>query len=439
MLGDLFGRRDLRITSLWCMGMNQHTRGTAINCLVHGIHLLSGHFGRPGDAPTSLTGQPSACGTVREVGTLCHCCPAAAGRQRAPARRKLWNVPRGRIIPDRHHTVRCSSVLHPFARRRRGATSRHALGAGDQPRPDAAEPAQAVQPQAGAGGQVPDRLGRLSDRDDALADLILPSAMWVEKNGMYGNSERRTQQWFKMVEPPGEARDDCWQTIAVAHRCSNWGTGHEGQATASSCSTSKTRRAAVPIWEWERITTTSTSTSTCSRSTASSHVQAQGPRPVRRVRQGARPALAGGRAAGRHVARDALPLQRRSTIPTWPRAREFQFYHSVTKDDRAQIWFRPYEPPPEMPDEEYPFWLNTGRVLEHWHTGTMTRAFPSCSARAAGVCRDAPRRRARAGHSARRHGARRVAPRPIDLPVWINGRGKPPRGQVFVPFFDETS
>src|SRR5690606_7015020 len=75
MLAELFGRRDVRITSLWCMGMNQHTRGTAINCLVHGIHLLSGHFGRPGDAPTSLTGQPSACGTVREVGTLCHLLP----------------------------------------------------------------------------------------------------------------------------------------------------------------------------------------------------------------------------------------------------------------------------------------------------------------------------------------------------------------------------
>ena len=52
-LADLFGQRALKITSLWCMGMNQHTRGTAINDLVHGVHLLSGHFGKPGDAPTS--------------------------------------------------------------------------------------------------------------------------------------------------------------------------------------------------------------------------------------------------------------------------------------------------------------------------------------------------------------------------------------------------
>jgi nitrate reductase (cytochrome) len=73
MLADLFANREIRITSLWCMGMNQHTMGTAVNSLVHGVHLLSGHFGRPGDAPTSLTGQPSACGTVREVGTLAPC------------------------------------------------------------------------------------------------------------------------------------------------------------------------------------------------------------------------------------------------------------------------------------------------------------------------------------------------------------------------------
>ncbi|MBL9140749.1 MAG: molybdopterin-dependent oxidoreductase, partial [Phycisphaerae bacterium] len=72
MLGELFARQDIRINSFWCMGFNQHTRGTAINCIVHGIHLLSGHFGKPGDAATSLTGQPSACGTAREVGTLCH-------------------------------------------------------------------------------------------------------------------------------------------------------------------------------------------------------------------------------------------------------------------------------------------------------------------------------------------------------------------------------
>ena len=96
MLADLFGRRDLRITSLWCMGVNQHTRGTAMNTLIHGIHLLSGHFGRPGDAPTSLTGQPSACGTAREVGTLAHTLPGGRVVAKEPHRRQaeeLWKLP----------------------------------------------------------------------------------------------------------------------------------------------------------------------------------------------------------------------------------------------------------------------------------------------------------------------------------------------------------
>ncbi len=100
-LADWFGRRDLKITSLWCMGMNQHTRGTAINALVHAVHLLSGHFGRPGDAPTSLTGQPSACGTVREVGTLAHALPGGRVVPNAKHRAEVeahWGVPAGRIL-----------------------------------------------------------------------------------------------------------------------------------------------------------------------------------------------------------------------------------------------------------------------------------------------------------------------------------------------------
>ena len=109
MLGKLFGRRDIRITSLWCMGVNQHTRGTAMNSLIHGVHLLSGHFGKPGDAPTSLTGQPSACGTAREVGTLAHTLPGgrvvANDAHRAQSE-EYWNLPPGRInAKPGYHTI----------------------------------------------------------------------------------------------------------------------------------------------------------------------------------------------------------------------------------------------------------------------------------------------------------------------------------------------
>ena len=109
LLGYLFANPKIRITSTWFMGMNQHTRGTAINRLVHAIHLLSGHFGKPGDAPTSLTGQPSACGTAREVGTLCHTLPGGRLVAKEPHRQQCeahWNLPAGRINPvPGYHTV----------------------------------------------------------------------------------------------------------------------------------------------------------------------------------------------------------------------------------------------------------------------------------------------------------------------------------------------
>ncbi|MGW8194285.1 MAG: molybdopterin-dependent oxidoreductase, partial [Desulforhopalus sp.] len=59
-LAALYGDPSLKVTSFWCMGMNQHTRGTWINNLVYNIHLLVGKISTPGNSPFSLTGQPSA-------------------------------------------------------------------------------------------------------------------------------------------------------------------------------------------------------------------------------------------------------------------------------------------------------------------------------------------------------------------------------------------
>ena len=105
-----------RITSLWCMGMNQHTRGTAINHLVHGIHLLSGPLGQAGRrAAEPDRPAVSACGTAREVGTLSHA-PArrpAGGQRRSTARRprRSGTCPRGRINAEARlpHGARCGS------------------------------------------------------------------------------------------------------------------------------------------------------------------------------------------------------------------------------------------------------------------------------------------------------------------------------------------
>jgi nitrate reductase (cytochrome) len=441
MLGELFGRRDVRITSLWCMGANQHTRGTAINCLLHAIHLLSGHFGRPGDAPTSLTGQPSACGTVREVGTLCHLLPGGLLIAKAEDRAKaetLWNVPAGRIKPTPgHHTV---LLFERFC------TSADQGGDIDTLWVQVTNPGQTLpnlHKLFNGKAELKDKFLIVSDvyptATTRLADLILPSAMWVEKNGMYGNSERRTQQWFKMVQPPGEARDDCWQTIAVARRLHEM--GHPGMVDKDGRFLLEVRDDSgqpVPVWEWERYYDVNVD-----------RFLLEEYRPFTRLKQ-----------------KDVAPYEEyvRERGLRWPvvqqadgtwretrfrfsafddpyvrNGKEFEFYHSITGDGRAMIWFRPYEDPPEMPDAEYPFWLNTGRVVEHWHSGTMTRRVPELQRAVPRAYvemnpADASRLGIHRGDMVRIESRRGK----IDLPVWINGRGKPPIGQVFVPFFDET-
>lgn len=441
LLADLFGDRTKKITSLWCMGMNQHTRGTAINNLVHALHLLSGHFGTPGNAPTSLTGQPSACGTAREVGTFAHGLPGglrvddAEGRKKAE---KIWNLPDGRIHDKLglHTVAMWESFCKPSAE---GGTL-------DTLWVQVTNPGQTM-PNLNAlfrkkEGQN-EKFLIVSDvyptATTALADLILPSAMWVEKNGMYGNSERRTQQWFRQVRPPGEARDDCWQTIAVSRKL--FDLGHAGMKDKDGRWLFETKGKdgrEVPIWQWERYYDVNVDERLFEEY----------------------------RAFSKFKHKDLAPYQEyvKSRGLRWPviqqadgswketrwrfaehgdvyveKGKGFDFYHSVSKDGRAQIWSHPYTPPPEVPDAEYPFWLCTGRVIEHWHSGTMTMRIPPLRRAMPGAYVElspADAKRLGIGQGERvliesRRGK-------LELNAWIDGRGVPPEGSVFVPFFDET-
>ncbi len=441
MLADLFGNRDLKITSLWCMGMNQHTRGTAVNCLVHGVHLLSGHFGRPGDAPTSLTGQPSACGTVREVGTLAHALPGGrvvAKEEHRQQTEEFWNLPAGRVnaVPG-YHTVK---MWEQFC------TPSDQGGDIDTIWVQVTNPGQTLpnlNKLFNAKEGLDDKFLIVSDvyptATTQLADLILPSAMWVEKNGVFGNSERRTQQWFKMVEPPGEARDDVWQTIAVARRL--FDRGFEGMKDRDGRFLFDVRDEAgneVPVWDWNRYYDVNvdkqlfeeyrqfTTMKHKDLAPYDEYVKARGLRwPVIEQEDGSwkETKFRFSEGLDSYVEEGA----------------GFQFYHSSTNDDRAQIWFNPWEPPAELPDEQFPLMLTTGRVLEHWHTGSMTRRIPQLnrampSAYVEMHVEDARSRGISAGDNVKVE-SRRGA---LSLPVWLDGRGSPPQGTVFIPFFDES-
>ncbi|MBA2661017.1 MAG: molybdopterin-dependent oxidoreductase [Bradymonadaceae bacterium] len=440
LLGELFGRRDLRITSTWCMGLNQHTRGTAANSLVHGIHLLSGHFGKPGDAPMSLTGQPSACGTVREVGTLAHALPGGRVVANAAHRKEseeFWNVPEGRIDakPGYHTLLMWEKFSTP---KEQGGDISTIWVQVTNPGQTLPNLNKLFYPSR----KIDDKFLIVSDvymtATAKHADLVLPSAMWVEKNGMVGNSERRTQQWFKMVEPPGEARDDCWQTIAVAHRLLE--LGHEGMKDKDGrfiFAVKDAKGQEVPIWRWERYYDVNVDRHLFEEyrkftpykhkhlAPYDEYVKARGLRwPVVEQKDGSW--------------RETEFRFAEFDDPFVEKGKGFQFYHSVTGDDRALIWFHPYEAAPEEPDAEFPFWLCTGRVLEHWHSGTMTMRVPQ-------LRRAMPQayieiNRADAKKLSIANGELVIVESrrgKLELAAWIEGRGNPPVGSLFVPFFDE--
>ena len=114
---------------------------------------------------------------------------------------------------------------------------------------------------------------------------------------------------------------------------------------------------------------------------------------------------------------------------------EVQFYGH--KDNKAVIFALPYEPPAESPDEEYNLWLSTGRVLEHWHSGSMTSRVPELHKAFPDAVifmhpDDARARDLRRGDKvlmASRRGE-------VESRVETRGRNRPPRGLVFMPWFD---
>lgn len=440
LLVEMFANPKLRITSLWCMGFNQHTRGTAVNNLCHGLHLLSGHFGKPGDAPTSLTGQPSACGTVREVGTLSHALPGgrvvAKAEHRADAE-KLWNLPEGRIKAEPgYHTV---EMWRRFSTPKEAGGDIHTIWV------QVTNPGQTL-PNThelfDPSRKLPGKFLIVSDvyptQTTEAADLVLPSAMWVEKNGMVGNSERRTQQWFKMVPPPGEARDDCWQLIAFAHRLLEKGFPGAKDKDGHFVFRIEKDGKEVPIWKWEHYYDVNvdrhlfeeyrqfTRLKHKDLAPYDQYVEHRGMRwPVVQQPDGS------WRETKFRFAEFDDPYVKKGT--------GIDFYHSTSHDGRAQIWLRPFEPAAEAPDTNYPFWLCTGRVLEHWHSGTMTMRIPQLSGAMPGAYaevhpEDAKSIGINSGDVVELESRRGK----LRLPVWVEGRGAPPRGSIFVPFFDES-
>jgi nitrate reductase NapA len=123
--------------------------------------------------------------------------------------------------------------------------------------------------------------------------------------------------------------------------------------------------------------------------------------------------------------------------PYVPSGEGVRFYGNP--DGRANLFALPYEPPAESPDLEYDLWLVTGRVLEHWHSGSMTMRVPELyKAFPGAVCfmhpDDAAARGLRRGAECMVQSRRGE----VRTRVETRGRDRPPRGLIFVPWFDAS-
>jgi nitrate reductase NapA len=214
-LAKLYADPKRKVVSYWTMGFNQHVRGVWVNGLMYNVHLLTGKISEPGNGPFSLTGQPSACGTAREVGTFAHRLPADLVVFKKPHRdfsEKVWQLPEGTLPGKKgYHAVLQSRMLKDGKLNCYWVTTNNNMQAGpninDEMYPGWRNPANFI--------VVSDPYPTVSA---TAADLILPTAMWAEKEGAYGNAERRTQFWRQQTKAPGESRSDLWQFVEFSKR-----------------------------------------------------------------------------------------------------------------------------------------------------------------------------------------------------------------------------
>ena len=444
-LAELYADPKRKVVSFWTMGFNQHVRGVWVNQLCYNLHLLTGKIAEPGNGPFSLTGQPSACGTAREVGTFAHRLPADMVVTN-PAHRthveEVWRVPQG-LLPDKpgYHAVQQDRMLKDGKLNAYWVMVNNNMQAGAN-----------LMEETYPGYRNPENFVVVSDAYPTVtamsADLVLPAAMWVEKEGAYGNAERRTQFWHQLVDPPGEARSDVWQIVEFSKRFTTDEVWPAGILDVNPAFRGKTlfdvlfRNGQV-----DRYPVTD-----CDPSYANAEAQHFG----FYLHKGLFEEYAQfGRGHGHDLASFDTYHQARGL--RWPvvdgnetrwRYREgFDPYVKAGEgvrfygrpDGRAVVLAAPYEPPAESPDADYRFWLVTGRVLEHWHSGSMTmrvpelyRAFPGArvfmnpvDARGLGINQGAE--------------VRLVSRRgEIRTRVEIRGRNRMPEGVVFVPWFDAS-
>lgn len=299
----------------WTMGVNHSTQGAVTVAAINNLALITGNIGRAGSAPFSITGQCNAMGT-RESG-FASSLPGYRKFENEADRddlARIWNIDvdsiptaRGLAYPDIIEAAVTGKVKALWFI----ATN-----------PAVSFPNYPVLEQALRNVEflvVQDGFHPTPTSD--FAHLVLPAAIWGEKEGTYTNSERRVSKVNKIVTPPGEARPDFDICLELAERLGVREKIFPGWLTTADAYS-----------EWQRVS------------------------------------------AGRLCDYSALSWEQIENGGglQWGGERLYQDGVFPTPDGRGRLITVPCEPFLEQPCEEYRFILNTGRTVEHWHTRTKT-------------------------------------------------------------------
>ena len=304
----------------WALGIPEHSHGTDnAMSLIH-LALLTGHIGRQGTGLNPLRGQNNVQG-ASDSGAMPWHYPGyqrvddeASGRKFEQA----WNIEPGGL--NRRLGLTTTEIMSAIAPG--GVRALHIMG----------ENPMMSEPNLNHTRHMMEQLEFLSVQDlfinetGAYADVFLPVASWAEKEGTFTNTDRRVQRVRKALEPRGQARAD-WQIICdLAERIEK-----------------KLGRSRSAFWAY------------------------QSPDEVLEEMGRIVPEYAG--VKYRRIEKQGIQT------PVWDDnhpGTPFLFPETFPRG-RGKFYDLEYIPSVEMPDEEYPFILTTGRLLEHWHGGTLTR------------------------------------------------------------------
>ncbi|NMF60825.1 molybdopterin oxidoreductase family protein [Pseudanabaena yagii] len=315
-----------RVLSIWSMGVNQSTQGTAkVQCIIN-LHLLTAQIGKEGAGPFSLTGQPNAMGG-REAGGLAHLLPGYRSVVNPEHRAELeafWQLPSGKISPQVGRTawdmirgLEANEVDFLWI-----AATNPAVSFPDLVRTKAAlrrSPFTVYQD------------AYYPTETSAFAHILLPATQWSEKTGTMTNSERCITLCQSFQPPLGESRAD-WEIFAEVGRRLGFTDKFPFQNSAEVYA------------EFAQITRDRPCDITgISHAKLSELGVIQWPNP------------------------DHTPEPDRKHNKRLYTDRQFH-----TSDRRARFGSYHSQGVFEVPDEQYPFILTTGRLYGHWHTQTRT-------------------------------------------------------------------